>query len=82
MSATFMVCSYTLMRQKGFRVTPVAASKLAGLGGVFLTGMMGYSFGSSVATASMGNSMQYYYLIGNKGSIVSGSAPFDAPQAQ
>lgn len=77
MAATFMVCSYTQMRSRGFRMTPVSAGKLAGLGGVFFSGALGYFVGSSIAGGSMGNSDQYYYLIANKRAIVNGSAPLD-----
>jgi len=68
-----MVGSYTLMRNRGFRVTPVSAGKLAGLSGVLLAGMLGFGFGSSIASRSMGDSTQYYYLIANRGAILSGS---------
>ena len=82
MGVTFMVCSYTLMRGRGFRVTPLSGSKIVGLGGILLAGSFGYGFGSSVAGRSMGNSAQYYHLMGNKRSIVNGSTSFDAPKTQ
>ena len=82
MGLTFMVGSYTLMRQRGFRVTPLSGARIAGLGGILLAGTVGYTFGSSIASRSMGDSAQYWYLMGNRGAIVGGSAPFDAPRAQ
>lgn len=82
MGATFMVCSYTLMRGRGFRMTPISAGKLAGLGGILFAGTIGYGFGSSIAGRSMGDPDQYYHLIGNKRSIVNGSTPFDAAKTQ
>jgi len=63
MSLTLMVCSYTSMRHKGFRITPLAPSKLPALGGLLLVGICGYGFGTSIAGASMGNSKHYNYLL-------------------
>ena len=78
--ATTMLCSYTLMRGRGFRVTPFAASKIPGVGGIFLAGVLGSYFGSSYACASMGNSAQYKYLMLNRSAIVGGTMPLDAPK--
>ena len=77
-----MVCTYTLMRGRGFRITPFGAKKLAGVSGVFLTGMLGYCFGSTFAMSALGSEDQYNYLMQNKRSIVSGDAPLDRPQEQ
>ena len=63
MAATAMVCSYTLMRQRGFRMTPFSPVKLLGLGGILGAGMIGIGYGSSIACQSMGDSAKYYYLI-------------------
>ena len=82
MAVTAMVGSYTLMRGRGFRVTPLSAKSIGGLGGIVLGGVLGWGLGSSIACKSMGDSAQYYYLMGNRGSIVGGNAPFDARSAQ
>lgn len=76
---TTMLCCYTMMRGRGFRVMPFGASKLPGVGGIVLSGGLGYGFGSSYAGRALGNSEQYYYLISNRRSIVSGNASFDMP---
>ena len=53
--ATTMLCTYTLMRGRGFRVTPFAANKIPGVGGILLAGLFGSTFGSSYASQAMGN---------------------------
>ena len=58
-----MLCTYTLMRGRGFRVTPFAASKIPGVAGIFLAGLLGSTYGSSYASASMGNYENWQYLI-------------------
>ena len=70
------------MRGRGFRVTPFAAKKIPGVAGIFLAGLLGGSFGSSYASASMGNIEQYRYLMLNRNAIVKGSMPLDAPKAE
>lgn len=82
MGLTFMVGSYTMMRHRGFRLTPISAPKLAGLGGVLAAGALGYTFGSSIASVSMGSPAQYNYLMRNRGAILNGSASFDEQKAQ
>ncbi len=74
-----MLVTYTMMRNKGFRVMPFGASKIPAVAGIVAAGLFGYSHGSSFATRVMGNSEQYYYLIANRRSIVNGSASFDMP---
>ena len=77
---TTMLCTYTMMRSRGFRMTPFAATKIPAIGGVLLAGLLGYGFGSSYASASIGDSVQYYHLLKNKSSIMAGTTPFDAPK--
>ena len=81
-SLTFMVCSYTVMRSKGFRMTPMSAKKLPALGGLLLVGGLGWYMGSTVSTALLGNSANYYYLLKNRSAIVSGAKSFDKPVMQ
>ena len=61
--ATTMLCSYTLMRGRGFRVTPFAARKIPGVAGIFLAGLLGSAYGSSYASASMGSIENWKYLM-------------------
>lgn len=79
---TTMLCSYTLMRGRGFRVTPFAASKIPAVGGIVLAGLLGSTYGSSYASASMGSYEQWKYLISNRGAIISGDMPLDAPKTE
>lgn len=81
-AVTSMICSYTLMRNRGFRITPFGASKFMGVGGILLAGFFGWGLGSSVGCVSMGNSPNYYYLLSNRRGIINGSAPFDVPKNQ
>ncbi len=74
-----MLVTYTMMRNKGFRVMPFGASKIPAVAGVAMAGMLGYGFGSSFGTSVMGNKEQYFYLITNRRSIVNGNASFDMP---
>ena len=53
---TAMVGSYALMRGRGFRLTPLSAKSLGGLGGITLADLLGWGFGSSIACRSMGDS--------------------------
>lgn len=70
MAWTTMICSYTMMRTKGFRFTPFGASKLAGVAGIVLAGVIGHGYGSSFSMVSLGSSAQYWYLMRNRGSII------------
>ena len=74
-----MLVTYTMMRNKGFRVMPFGASKIPAVAGIAMAGMLGHSYGSAFATRVMGNREQYYYLIGSRRSIVNGGASFDMP---
>ena len=78
MAVTTMLASYTMMRRTGFRVAPLTASKLPGIGGIFLAGVLGWGLGTSYGTVTMGNARQYQYLMQNRSAIVRGDAPFDA----
>lgn len=80
--ATTMLCSYTLMRGRGFRVTPFAASKIPAVAGIFLAGLVGSACGSSYASASMGSYESWKYLMANKAAIVKGEMPLDAPKTE
>ena len=77
---TTMLVSYTMMRRTGFRVAPVTASKLPGVAGIFLAGMLGWGLGTSYGTVTLGNANQYQYLMQNRSAIIRGDAPFDAPR--
>ena len=77
-----MLVTYTMMRNKGFRVMPFGASKIPAVGGLAMAGLLGYGLGSSYSTGTMGNGKQYQYLIANRRSIVNGNASFDMPLEQ
>ena len=79
---TSMLISYTVMRSKGFRVTPFNASKIPALGGLILAGYFGHSFGLAYSTTVLGDKSQYKYLMSQRGPILKGTKPFDAPQAE
>ena len=65
------------MRSRGYRITPFNASKLPALFGILLAGSIGAGYGSSYGARALGNSNQYYYLMGNRGAIMKGDMPFD-----
>lgn len=50
-----MVCTYTIMRGRGFRITPFSASKLPSLAGLILVGFVGANFGSTYARVVLGS---------------------------
>ena len=77
-----MLVSYTVMRNKGFRITPFNASKVPALGGLALAGLIGYAYGLNYGRVVLGNANQFYYLTANSSGIKSGTKPFDAPQVQ
>jgi len=52
---TAMVCTYTIMRGRGFRITPFSASKLPSLAGLILVGFVGANFGSTYARVVLGS---------------------------
>ena len=52
---TTMLCSYTVMRHRGFRMTPLAANKLPALAGIIVLGGLGAAFGMRYATVALGN---------------------------
>ena len=80
---TTMVCTYTALRNRaGFRLSPFSASKIPGVAGIFLCGLVGYGYGTSFAARSMGDNNSYYYLLNNRDAIVAGDLPFDQADAQ
>jgi len=52
---TTILCSYTYMRTKGFRITPFTAKKVPAVGGLLLAGMIGYRLGSAYSRTVIGN---------------------------
>ena len=71
-----------MMRTKGFRFTPFGASKLGAVAGIICAGAIGYNYGSCYSTAMLGSSAQYWYLMRNRRSIISGESPFDCTKEQ
>ena len=81
MMLTTMVVSYTVMRHKGFRLTPLGANKLPAVGGLFLAGLFGHSFGLRYSRKSLDDFDQYEHLVKNASAIKSGTMPFDASKS-
>lgn len=52
---TAMIVSYTVMRKKGFRLTPFGANKLPALGGIYLAGWAGWWFGLNYGRNTLGS---------------------------
>jgi hypothetical protein len=77
-AVTTMLCTFTLMRQRGFRVMPLTPAKLPGLAGLVVAGVLGSNIGSSYATVAMGNNDHWMYLMVNRSAILNGTASFDA----
>ena len=78
MMLTTMLISYTVMRQKGFRLMPFSASKLPAMGGLILAGVVSHSVGLCYSRYTLGNRDQFRHLIVNSSAIKSGTMPFDA----
>ena len=77
---TTMICSYTVMRGRGFRVMPFGASKLPAVGGILMAGVIGGGLGSSYAQVALGDAKQYWYLMGRRSAVMNGNQPMDAPR--
>ena len=77
MAFTTMICSYTVMRGRGFRITPFGPAKLPAVGGILMAGLVGGGLGSSYAQVALGDSASYKHLMGNSGAIVRGEASMD-----
>ena len=77
---TTMLCSYTFMRGRGFRIMPFGASKLPAVAGLLAAGLVGRSFGSCYSMVVIGDDAQHAYLMENRKKIISGALPFDARQ--
>lgn len=78
MMLTTMIISYTVMRQKGFRLMPFGASKLPAVGGLILAGAVSHSVGLCYSRYTLGNRDQLRHLMVNSSAIKSGTMPFDA----
>ena len=74
---TSMVCSYALLRSKGYRVTPLSLRTLPLVSGVFCAGLLGTAYGKSYSKVVLGNSSQKRYLMNNKNAILAGTTPMD-----
>jgi len=53
---TTMLCSYTVMRHRGFRMTPLSPKKLPALAGLIILGVFGAMVGTRYGTLNLGNS--------------------------
>ena len=69
--------TYTLLRKKGFTMTPLSAKKLPAMGGILFASIFGSLFGQSFATAALGNNAYKNYLLQNRSAILSGEASMD-----
>ena len=71
---TTMVCSYTVMRGRGFRVLPFGASKVPAVAGILAAGVIGGGMGSSYAQVALGDSVQYWHLMGRRSGVMAGTS--------
>ena len=74
---TGAICTYTAMRKGGFRVLPVQASKTPKYLAIYFGAFVGAYFAKTLAIASVGDSKQHRYLLGNRSAILSGAMPID-----
>jgi len=79
---TLSIMTYTVMRNKGFRITPFNAMKIPTLGGVLFVGCIGNAIGTDFTAGVLGDRSQKSYLHANKSAILAGTASFDKPNTQ
>ena len=76
-SITAMLCTYTMMRGKGFRLTPFSPVKIGSVAGLIGVGFIGRYFGTHYAAVNLGDYEQYSHLMQQKRAIIAGTVPLD-----
>lgn len=74
---TAMICSYTVLRSRGYRMTPLSMRTLPLVSGVFCAGLLGVAFGNAYSKTVLGDHEQKNWLMANKGAIISGTQSMD-----
>jgi hypothetical protein len=74
---TGSLCTYVYLRKGGFRVLPLQTVKTPKYLAIYFGAFAGAFFAKSLAIATVGDSKQQKYLLGNRAAVLSGAMPID-----